>query len=162
MRLSPYSLHESNISGVRAIFNMDACLISSVCAGRYPIDRGCDCCCGDQSLHWTLSRASALLCGCHSHVGGQVCSPVVGTDAPRFISELLFEVGETGALLLGEKPLSVPLQNCPLCGAVTSHAGSQVTLFLAMPLILPQLEFRQWTRYLSDTVLTKSLAQICW
>ena len=44
--------------------------------------RECDCFCGDQSLHWKLSRASCLVCGCHSFVGSTVCSPV-GVEAPH-------------------------------------------------------------------------------
>ena len=81
-----------------------------VCVGRYSLDRGCDLCCGDQSLHWMLSRASSLLCGCHSPVRGKVCSPDVRVEAPRSVSELWCEVGGTQTLPLGDEPLSIPLQ----------------------------------------------------
>ena len=81
-----------------------------MCAGCYPLDRGCDWYCGDHSLHQMLNGASSLLCGCHIPVGGRVCSPAVGVEAPRSGSKLQYEVGGTGALPLGEEPLSIPLQ----------------------------------------------------
>ena len=60
-----------------------------------------------------------MLCGCHSPVGGRVCSPVVGVEAPRSISELRCKGGRTAVLPLGEEPLSVPpqalsIQSCTL------------------------------------------------
>jgi len=39
---------------------------------------------------------------------GRVCSLVVGMETPRSISELQCEVDGTGALPLGEEPLSIP------------------------------------------------------
>ena len=99
--------------------------------------------CGDQSLQWILSRASSLLCGCHSPVGDRVCSPVVGVEAPRYISKLLqCEIGKTGVLPLGEKPLPIPPQElfarrAPVVLPVT-RAVSQSMLLLALPLAPPQ------------------------
>ena len=58
---------------------------SSVFAGHYPFDRRCDWFCGDQNLHWILSGASLLLCGCHCPhcpVRGGVCSVVI-VEAPQ-------------------------------------------------------------------------------
>ena len=49
-----------------------------------------------------------MFCDCHSPVKGRACSPVIGVEAPRSISELWCEVGRTRALLLGDKPLSSP------------------------------------------------------
>ena len=106
-------LYESNIFGVRAVFGIDVCLpcLSLGCAGCHPLDRGCDWCCSDHSLHWMLGRASSLLCGCHSPIGGRVCTPVVGEEAPRSSSKLWCEVVRTGALLLGKGPLHIPPQD---------------------------------------------------
>ena len=55
-----------------------------------------------------MSGASSLLCGCRSPVGGGVCSLDIGVEAPRSLSKLQCAVGGIGALLLKEKPLSVP------------------------------------------------------
>ena len=55
-----------------------------------------------------LSRASSLLCGCHSLVRVKVCSSVVEVEVPRSISELWCGVGGVEVPLLGE-PLSIPL-----------------------------------------------------
>ena len=61
-----------------------------------------------------LDGASSLLCGCHSPVGGRVCSsPVVGLEAIRLGSKLWCEVGGTGMLLLGMEPLCIPPQELP-------------------------------------------------
>ena len=89
---------------------MDAFHVFPQCAGCYSLDRGCDWYCDDQSLHWILSRASSSLCGCQSPVWDRVCSPVVGVEAPRSISELWCEVGGTGTLLLREELLCIPPQ----------------------------------------------------
>ena len=67
-----------------------------------------------------LSVTSSLLCGCHIPVEVRVCSPVVGVETPRSVPELQCELGGTGALLLGEEPLSIPPQElstgkCTLC-----------------------------------------------
>ena len=70
-------------------------------ASHYPLDRRCDWCCGDQTLPWILTRASSLLCGCHCVVRGRVSSLVVGVQAPRFVSELQYEVGRIEMLLAG-------------------------------------------------------------
>lgn len=43
-------------------------------------------------------------------VGGRVCSPVAGIQAPKSIGELYCEVVRTGVVLPGEELLSVPLQ----------------------------------------------------
>lgn len=62
-----------------------------------------------------VSRAFSLLCGCHSPVSGRICfyRLVVGTKAPRLVSELWWEVGGTGELPLGEEPLSIPPLELP-------------------------------------------------
>ena len=91
-----------------------------MCADHYPLGRGCNLCCGDQSLHWILVGASSLLFGCHSPVRGRVCSPVVGIEALRSGSKLQCEVGRTGGLPLLKESLSIPLQElstrkCALC-----------------------------------------------
>ena len=57
-----------------------------------------------------VTKAFSLLCGCHSPVGGRVCSPLVGVEDPRSVSELRCEIGGTGACLVGEEPLSIPPQ----------------------------------------------------
>ena len=54
---------------------------SSMCAGHYLLKKRCDCYCGVQSLDQMLDGASSLLHGCHSPVGGGICSPVVGLQA---------------------------------------------------------------------------------
>ena len=57
---------------------MDACYFFPQCVLTFiPLIKGCTLCC-DQSLHWKLSVATSLLCGCHSPVMGRVCSLVVG------------------------------------------------------------------------------------
>ena len=57
---------------------MDACYLFPQCVLTFiPLIKGCTLCC-DQSLHWKLSVATSLLCGCHSPVMGRVCSLVVG------------------------------------------------------------------------------------
>ena len=96
------SLHMFSAFGTRAVFSMDACLLSlsSVYAGHYPLERWCDWRCGDQNLHWILSRVSSLLCGCHCPVKGRVFCLLVGMEAPRSISELKYEVGAIGTLPL--------------------------------------------------------------
>ena len=96
------SLHMFSAFGTRAVFSMDACLLSlsSVYAGHYPLERWCDWPCGDQNLHWILSRVSSLLCGCHCPVKGRVFCLLVGMEAPRSISELKYEVGAIGTLPL--------------------------------------------------------------
>ena len=88
--------------------------LSSGCVSHYPLDRGWDWCCGDQSLHWMLGRAFSLLCGCHSPVGGRVYSPVVDIEAPWSVSELQCEMGGTGALLLGKSHSILLPRICPL------------------------------------------------
>ena len=118
----------------------------SLCAGHYPLDRGCEWCCGDQSLHQMLSRTSSLLCGCHCPVGGRVCSRGVGVEAPRSVSELQCEVGGTETFPLGEEPLSIPppelsthQEVCSVVSPVSHCVGSQSTLPLALPSGPPQL-----------------------
>ena len=89
-----------------------------------------------------LNGASSLLYGCHSPVGGRICSLVVGLEAPISVCELWFEVGRIGALPLREKPLSIPLMELSTgeC-ALWCHLSpvSQSTLLLALPSDLPQL-----------------------
>lgn len=57
-----------------------------------------------------LVRVFSLFCGFHSPVRGGGCSPVVGVDTTRSISELQCDVGRAGALPLGNEPLSIPPQ----------------------------------------------------
>ena len=110
----------------------------------------CDWCCDNHSLHWMLSGVSSLVFGCPSPIRGRVCSPFVGVEAPRFVSELWCEVGGTGAFLLKGEPLSVPHQTCPqgnmLCGITC--ADSRSTL-LALPSAPPQLWECRWLAQVS-------------
>lgn len=89
---------------------MDACHIFPQCVLASVSLMGFECCCGDQGLQWILSKSSSLLCGYHRSVGDLVCSPLGRVEATRSISELYCGVGRTGALLLGEEPLSIPSQ----------------------------------------------------
>lgn len=73
-------------------------------ADHYLFDRGYDCCCGDQRLHWILGGGSSLLCDCHSTVWGIFFFPFFIAEAPRSISELQCDVDRTGVLLLEEEP----------------------------------------------------------
>ena len=57
--------------------------LSSEFAGRYPLDRDCDWCCGEQSLHWMLGAASSFICGYHSLPRVVVCTPVVEVETLR-------------------------------------------------------------------------------
>ena len=57
-----------------------------------------------------LGGAASLLYACHSPVGGRVCSPIVGVKNPRSGFKLHCEVGRSGVLLLGKKPLCIPPQ----------------------------------------------------
>ena len=83
------SLHGFNIFGARAVFSMDACHLFPQCVlALIPLIRGCHWWCGDQRLHWMLSGAFFLPCGCHNPVRDCVCSLVVGVEAPRSVSEL--------------------------------------------------------------------------
>lgn len=95
-------LCDSNIFWCKAVFSIDAYHVFPQCV---LLLRRCD-----WSLHWRLSRASSLLCACHSPVGGRVCSPNVGAKAHRSVSEPWCEVGSTGTLLLGDESLSIPPQ----------------------------------------------------
>ena len=116
--------------------------VSSVYPDHYSLDRQCDWCCGDESLHWVLSGASSLLCGCHYPVRGQVCSLVVGVVAPKTISELCFWA--TGR---GRQNWSTPTGRgateyssaravhqwaCSVVSPVTHCVGSKSTLLLAL------------------------------
>ena len=100
-------------------------------------------------LHWMLSEASSLLCGCHSPVGTRDCSLVVGVEAPRSVSELCF-----WAMVWGEQDWSTAIGRaapeyssaravhwvvCYAVSPVTCHAGLQSTVLLALPLTQPQL-----------------------
>ena len=132
------SLHMFSAFGTRAVFSMDACLLSlsSVYAGHYPLERWCDWPCGDQNLHWILSRVSSLLCGCHCPVKGRVFCLLVGMEAPRSISELKYEVGAIGTLPL-ERSLWVFL--CQSCSPSVLSCVTFHLLLLALPSTPPQL-----------------------
>jgi len=85
-----------------------------------------------------LGRAASLLCGFHSPVGGRVCSPVVGVKNPRSGFKLQCEVGRSGVLLLGKKPLCIPPQglstgDMQFCDATTQCAYQQSLLLLDPP-----------------------------
>lgn len=73
-----------------AVFSTDACRMFPPCLLCVIswVERTYDWCDDDKSLHWILSRASSLLYGCHSPVGGRACTTVVVVEAPRSISEL--------------------------------------------------------------------------
>ena len=115
-------------------------------AGHYPLERWCDWPCGDQNLHWILSRVSSLLCGCHCPVKGRVFCLLVGMEAPRSISELKYEVGVIGTLPLREEPLSIPLPElftkcallCHLSPAVVGPALNPTSI-MGMPEISPRV-----------------------
>lgn len=96
-----------------------------------PLKGVCGWWCGDQSLHWILSKTSSVLCGCHSPVRGRVCSPTVGIEAPRSVSNPKCGVGQTGMLPLGEEPLNFPLLELPNgeC-ALWCHLSSIVPLIM--------------------------------
>ena len=164
MGTSLCSLHMFSAFGTRAVFSMDACLLSlsSVYAGHSPLERGCDWRCGDQNLHWILSRVSSLLCGCHCPVKGRVCCLLVGMEAPRSISELKYEVGAIGTLPLREEPLSIPLPEpftkcallCHLSPAVVGPALNPTSI-MGIPEIsprVPQVLFSQDHQYRSTEV----------
>lgn len=66
---------------------------------------------------------SSSLCGCHSPVGGRVCSLVVGVEAPRSVYKLWCAVGRIGILSLGEE-LLVLLHRSSVVLPATSCVGS--------------------------------------
>ena len=106
------SLCGFSIFGTKAGFSVNACRLL-------------------EGMTLVVSRAFSLLCGCHSPVSGRICfyRLVVGTEAPRRVSELWWEVGGTGELPLGEEPLSIPplellaceCPGCHLSRAVQAH-----------------------------------------
>ena len=116
-----------------------------------------------------LSGASSLFYGCQSPVGGRICSPVVGVDAPRSTSELRCEVGRSGTLPLGEELLSIPPQElstrectlwCCLSPVMQAH---KVQFFSHCP--RPCLNCGNSGNRPGcprGTVLTKPLVHICW
>ena len=87
----------------------------------------CDFCCGDQSLHRMLNGTSSLLSGCHSSVWDWLCSPVVGIEVQRSISELQCEIDETREFPLGDELLKFPLQEL---------SSWSCTLWFRLPLIV--------------------------
>ena len=114
-----------------------------------------------------LSRASSLLFGHHSPVRGRVCSPVVGVEATTSVSELQCGIGRTGALPLGEEPLSIPLQRlsnskstvwCCLSPFVWAHS-IQCCWHCHQP-HLSHGSASNWPRCPSGTVLRKPPVQI--
>ena len=68
-----------------------------------------------------MSGASPLFFGCHCPVGGRVCSPVFGVEAPRSGTKLWFEVGRSGVLPLGKEQLSIPMQELSPGAALWCH-----------------------------------------
>ena len=110
-----------------------------------------------------------FVCGCHNPLRGRVCSPVVGVEAPRSVSELWYKVGGTGVLLLGEETLSIPLQElstgkctlwCRLSPIVYAH---KVHCCWHCP--WPCLGLANTGSHLrspSGTLLTNPAVQICW
>lgn len=113
------------------------------------------------------SGASSSLCGCHSPVGGRVCSLVVRVKAPRSVYKLWCEVGRIGILSLGVELLSIPPQE--LC-EVACHLLCRLrnTLLLALPPAPPQLWECRRSAWMShrccacNATSVDSLAQICW
>ena len=140
-----------------------------MCADHYPLDRECDQCCGDHSLHWMLSKASSLLCDCHSPVWDRVCSSVVGVEAPRSGFNLQCEVRGTGTLPLGEESLSIPPQGLsttkwtlwchlsPIACTDKVHCG-----WHCLQPCLSLGNACNWPRCPLGTEFTKPLAQIHW
>ena len=72
---------------------------------------------GTRAYNWMLSGVSSLFYGCHSPVWGSICSPLVGVEAPRSVSELRREVGGTRVLPLGEELPRIPRH--ALCGVAS-------------------------------------------
>ena len=116
--------------------------------------RGCDWCYDDQSLHWMPSRASSLLCVCHSPVGGRVCSPHVGVEAHRSVCELWCEVGRW--ITEYSSTGSIHRELHPMVSSTTHRAGSQRLLLFVVASALPQ----QRECKPSGTVFTKPAGQI--
>ena len=163
MGASQCSLCECNNFTVRAVFGMDACHLFPHCMlPIIPLIGGVT-----GVVVTRASGISSLLCDCHSPSRGRFDSPVVGVQDPRFPSELYCEVGGTGALLLGEEPLSTPSQElsirkCTLVSPVTCCVGSQRTILLALPsshLNCGNADIWPWC--LSDTTFTKPPVQMC-
>lgn len=92
-----------NILGARAASRMGACRFFPPCTLVVIPFIGSVTFSGDQNLQWKLSRASYLVCGCHSFVGSAVCSPV-GVEAPQIILFLCCGVRWAGLELPGEEP----------------------------------------------------------
>ena len=65
----------------------------------------------DQSLLWIFRAVSPLFCGCYCPLSGGVCSLHGGIEPPDLNlscdSDLWWEVGGSGAPLLGEKSVSI-------------------------------------------------------
>ena len=127
VRASLCSLCESDIFGPGTVFNTDACHVFLWCMVTFIL----------LIAHWMLSRASCLLCNCHSPVGDKVCFPVIAVEAPKLVSELWYEVGGNGVLLLGVQPLCMPPQKlstrkwalwCSLLCALTKYTVVGTTL----------------------------------
>lgn len=113
-----------------------------------------------------MSGATSVLCGCHSPVGRWVCSPVVGVEAPRSVSEPWWELDRTGVLALGEEPLSIPLSPgkcalwCCLSPVVWAH---RVHRFCCCPwLHVSPGNSGSWPGCPSASVLAELLVQIRW
>ena len=116
-----------------------------------------------------LSSASSLLCDCLSPFRSRVCSPVVRVDTLRSVSELWCEIGGIEMLLLGEKPLSIPLQElstekCPLwCHLSPTMWAHKIHCCWHCP--QPWLNHGNsdnWPWCPSGSMLLKPLAQIHW
>lgn len=106
----------------------DLLSLPSACAGRSSLDRR-----GSDTVVTTACagyRGGSFysLCGCHCPGRGRVCSLVVGRGAPRSVSELQCELGGTGALPLGEEPLSCTPGLCSVVSPTTCCVGSPNTL----------------------------------
>ena len=141
------SLHMFSAFGTRAVFSMDACLLSlsSVYAGHYPLERWCDWRCGDQNLHWILSRVSSLLCDCHCPVKGSLL-PTCWDGSPQihFWAEVWGRCDWNSPT--GEEPLSIPLPElftkcallCHLSPAVVGPALNPTSI-MGMPEISPRV-----------------------
>ena len=131
--------------------------LSVVYSDHYSLDRRCDWC-GDHSLHWVLSMASLLCCGCHC-----LCVVVSHTES------LQCEVGGIGALPLEKKSLSIPSLELFTCEcALLCHLSPTVwALRLQGWWHCSQPDFNSvyagnWPWCLSGVIFTRPPALIHW
>ena len=128
------SLQKSNIFCASAVFNMDICHIFPRCVLTIIPLIGVV---TDVMMTTGCSAGPPICCVVIPALSPAGFSPQFwGVEACRSISQLWCEIGGNAALLLGEKPLSIPLpdqatRRCTL--GVTCCMDSQSTLLLALP-----------------------------